>query len=476
MLTPEPTLERDERLQSPECVFRPVEDHECERTVIASVILDPKDFHSTLGRLKPSMFRDRFHARTYEAVLALWEEGTDPGLISVTAKLNEWGETNAAVRLSELVCRALTARGDIGYYSERLRALDARNTLRMLALEMLGQSTAETTPVEEIRENAMKRIADMTGEENGKGVQTLTDVYKSLQEHMLVNRSLEEGEVYGSPTGFEEIDRRGGLIAGDLIVIGAETSKGKTSFANALALSAVRHGHPVAFYSMEMSPVQLNARIASMLTGINARRIMYEKMDMDEIYRVDSAMEGIDGQNLLFDGRSVSSLDSILSSLRTMVHRHGIKGAVVDYLQLVSMPGERLSREQAVARIARDLKNAAKDLGIWIIAISQLSRDSRSPVPSLARLRDSGQIEEAADNIFLIHRTEGNARYPEPHGDVRTQGTAMVIIAKGRNSGTGSFVCSFNPQTTLFSPLSETERAMQTTPVTPDMWEEPLPF
>lgn len=162
--------------------------------------------------------------------------------------------------------------------------------------------------------------------------------------------------------------------------------------------------------------------------------------------------------------------------------KYDIKGAVVDYLQLVNTKELGMNREQATAKCARDLKNIAKELGIWIIAISQLSRNAQSPVPSMARLRDSGQIEEAADNIFLIYRPRDSKNYPEPFTDVPADGTAMVIIGKGRHVGTGQFICGFKPENTLFYPLDDNSliniknMAIPLQNESKSLYDEDLPF
>lgn len=144
--------------------------------------------------------------------------------------------------------------------------------------------------------------------------------------------------------------------------------------------------------------------------------------------------------------------------------RRGIKGVVIDYLQLLHIKDARMSREQVVAQCARTLKNLARELDIWIILISQLSRDSHNPVPCMSRLRDSGQIEEAADMVLLIYRPAEGASFPPPFRDVPTVGRAMVIVGKGRNTGTGSFICGFRAVNTFFFPVAG------------DMLREPLPF
>jgi replicative DNA helicase len=135
-----------------------------------------------------------------------------------------------------------------------------------------------------------------------------------------------------------------------------------------------------------------------------------------------------------------------------MVKNYGIKGAVVDYIQLVHVSDRGMNKEQQTALIARTFKNLAKDLDIWIIALSQLSRDNTNPVPSIKRLRDSGQIEEAADIVWLIYRPEqvGRNQFPEPYETHATEGMALNYIAKGRNIGTFNFMSRFDKKTTHF--------------------------
>jgi replicative DNA helicase len=335
-----------------------------------------------------------------------------------------------------------------------LRDYSLRRKLYAIAGEMMSKCADPTHSVEEVHGVAVGKMKDIFADTCTE-ITTLQESYKKLQEHMLIRNADIESQMYGTPTGFADLDRNGGLCPGDLVVVGAETSQGKTSFATALAVSALKHKHGVAFYSMEMTELQLSARIASMLSGISSSRILYDRLSMNEIYTSDGAMESIDTSLLYFDMHPTASIDSILMSIRTMVLRHGVKGVVIDYLQLLGMTDRRLNREQVMAQCARELKNIAKELGIWVILISQLSRNPGSAVPSLSRLRDSGQIEEAADTILLIYRPKEGMHYPEPYTTVDTKGTAMIMIAKGRNIGIGSFICGFSKQNTLFYPLSK---------------------
>jgi replicative DNA helicase len=171
--------------------------------------------------------------------------------------------------------------------------------------------------------------------------------------------------------------------------------------------------------------------------------------------------EDIDSR-MFFDDRSNSSLESILVSIRTLVMKQGISGAVIDYLQILTA-NKRMSNtseEQQLGISARLLKNIAKELGIFIILLSQIRRDPQNPCPNLTMIRGSGQIAEAADFVGLVYRPQYyneefglTLSYPSPYENVDTNNTAMILIQKGRNVGTGKFICGFNPNTTDFYPL-----------------------
>ena len=265
------------------------------------------------------------------------------------------------------------------------------------------------------------------------------------------------GVTTGTKTGMERFDEKGGLQKSDLIIVAGETSQGKTSLALCMTRHAIEDGAKVAFYSMEMTKEQLTARLLSAKTNIPANNILYSgSLAPSEIRIIDEARGKLPGENLFFDDKSTSNIDSILLSIRMLKMQKDIDGAVVDYLQILNVNSRStsFSREQAMGDAARRFKNLAKELNIWIIALSQLSRDSNCPEPNLNRLRDSGQIGEAADVVILVYRAEYyNRAYPAPFDnkdDYPTDGTAMIDVAKGRNIGTFKFFMGFNKNTTNF--------------------------
>lgn len=288
------------------------------------------------------------------------------------------------------------------------------------------------------------------------GFSTLTDALQSLNDIILRNAS-SDSIITGTKTGMTKFDEKGGLQKSDLIIVAGETSMGKTSLALSMTRNAIENNAKVAFYSMEMTKEQLSARLLSAKTNIPANNILYSgSLAPNEMRMIDDARGKLPGENLYFDDKSTSNIDSILLSIRMLKMQKNIDGAVIDYLQILNVNSRNgnISREQAMGDASRRLKNLAKELNIWIIALSQLSRDSTNPEPNLNRLRDSGQIGEAADVVILVYRPEYyNRSYPSPYDnkeDYPTEGTAMIDVAKGRNIGTFKFFLGFDKKTTNF--------------------------
>ncbi|MGL5938228.1 MAG: replicative DNA helicase, partial [Phocaeicola sp.] len=286
------------------------------------------------------------------------------------------------------------------------------------------------------------------------GITTLDAAFEQLNTTISKNLANEK-VVTGTCTGFEYIDSRGGLQGSDLIIVAGQTSNGKTSFANAIILNALKKDEAIFFLSMEMTSKQVAARLAAMECGISSKQLLYGKLTNEQISKFDKGLVSLLRKPLYFDDKNTATIENILSSIRYMVAKHDVKGVVIDYLGLIKF-GKSGTKEQAVGDAARDLKNLAKELDIWIVVLVQLNRNTTEPIPTLDRLRDSGQIAEAADMVILVYRPEiYNKQYPTPHKDVSTRNTAQITIAKGRNVGIGSFICGFIPELTKFYELQE---------------------
>lgn len=266
--------------------------------------------------------------------------------------------------------------------------------------------------------------------------------------------------VDGIMTGFHYIDRAGGLQPSDLDIIAGRTSQGKTSLALAMALNAAKAGTAVAFFSLEMSLKQLFMRLTAMESGVASNRLQYSRLDDATFQIAFEHAAKLAPMPIYYDGTRASNIRLIEASIRRMKLNYGIKLVVVDYAQLLTNPGVR-ERREVVGGSADSLKRLAVELDICVILVSQLRRVSpgESPEPAIAQLKESGNLENAADNIYLVYRPEMyKTTYTDKLSDQWSRydpkGTGLVIHGKARNTGIGEFMLAFDGELTRWSDLT----------------------
>lgn len=430
-----------------------VNDPKAEQYVIGSLLVDPTAYTLVSQYLDEDCFYDPMCRDIWKAVDNMGKQGMPIDVISVSAELSKQKSNVTALDLMNISAQ-IASSAHVEYHAIRLQDLGRRRKLWVVGQQLSKVGLSEEMLTADAHQEAIESIGGVF--EKADGVFTLDDAMNSLNEIMVKNATV-GGVTTGTKTGMERFDEKGGLQKSDLIIVAGETSQGKTSLALCMTRHAIENGAKVAFYSMEMTKEQLTARLLSAKTNIPANNILYSgSLAPSEIRMIDDARGKLPGENLFFDDKSTSNIDSILLSIRMLKMQKDIDGAVVDYLQILNVNSRStsFSREQAMGDAARRFKNLAKELNIWIIALSQLSRDSNCPEPNLNRLRDSGQIGEAADVVILVYRAEYyNRAYPAPFDnkdDYPTDGTAMIDVAKGRNIGTFKFFMGFNKNTTNF--------------------------
>jgi replicative DNA helicase len=430
-----------------------VNDPKAEQYVIGSLLVDPTAYTLVSQYLDEDCFYDPMCRDIWKAVDNMEKQGMPIDVISVSAELSKQKSNVTALDLMNISAH-IASSAHVEYHAIRLQDLGRRRKLWVVGQQLSKVGLSEEILTADAHQEAIESIGGVF--EKADGVFTLDDAMNSLNEIMVKNATV-GGVTTGTKTGMERFDEKGGLQKSDLIIVAGETSQGKTSLALCMTRHAIENGAKVAFYSMEMTKEQLTARLLSAKTNIPANNILYSgSLAPSEIRMIDDARGKLPGENLFFDDKSTSNIDSILLSIRMLKMQKDIDGAVVDYLQILNVNSRStsFSREQAMGDAARRFKNLAKELNIWIIALSQLSRDSNCPEPNLNRLRDSGQIGEAADVVILVYRAEYyNRAYPAPFDnkdDYPTDGTAMIDVAKGRNIGTFKFFMGFNKNTTNF--------------------------
>lgn len=433
-----------------------VKDNLCEQVVLGTLMSDVNAYNQVSDILDSDCFANGKNREVWEAICDIANDGGIVDIISVSAKLSSKGSTVSDIDVFSLSDKNCF---DIENKAARLKELSLRRRLWLLGQKLINAGVAETDEIEEVQQMATDILNNLF--DRIEGTFTLTDALLKLSDIISLNLS-KGSNLTGTCSGFRKIDAKGGLHNSDLIIIAGESSQGKTSLLLSIIRNAAEHGSKVAIYSMEMTKEQLAARMVAMQTGLSASDIMYSGDLMpSQLEMIDSARSQLPGENIFFDERSTSSIDTILLSIRNMKLKYGIDGAAVDYLQIlnVNQKNNSYTREQAMGDASRRLKNLAKELNIWIIALSQLSRSQNDPEPSLSRLRDSGQIAEAADIVMLIYRPEYYHRlFPHPFeslSEEEVKGKAMINVAKGRNIGVFQFLVNFNPSTTLFTDLEE---------------------
>lgn len=430
-----------------------VNDYKEERYVIGCLLSFSNAYTIVFPYLDEDCFYDKKCQEVWKMIDSMSKKCIPVDLISVSAELLKRNSTISQIDLIEYSDSATTT-VNLEYHAKRLKELSTRRKFWIIGQNLIKAGISEGVEISEIQQKTMDNFCHVLDKTDG--FSTLTDALQSLNDIILRNAS-SDSIITGTKTGMTKFDEKGGLQKSDLIIVAGETSMGKTSLALSMTRNAIENNAKVAFYSMEMTKEQLSARLLSAKTNIPANNILYSgSLAPSEMRMIDDARGKLPGENLYFDDKSTSNIDSILLSIRMLKMQKNIDGAVIDYLQILNVNSRNgnISREQAMGDASRRLKNLAKELNIWIIALSQLSRDSTNPEPNLNRLRDSGQIGEAADVVILVYRPEYyNRSYPSPYDnkeDYPTEGTAMIDVAKGRNIGTFKFFLGFDKKTTNF--------------------------
>ncbi len=426
-----------------------VDNKQIERTLIGKLILNPQDFYNNHSLLSPELFKDPKNKRIYTYLSKELEDGNKVDLVTLSEKISKNGEdltNDVAKMISEdayLETQALTCILVLNQKKKKEQLLSLNRQISTML-----ERDDDLFDIIEYVEEQVGKIGNVSKDEIVDVSEQLGGLLKDI-EYKMNNEGLN-----GITTGFNSIDKfTGGWQETDLVIIGGASSMGKTSLALAFAFNSAFIGEsPTCLFSYEMSSKQLLSRLISSDTGIDNKWILKGTLDQNELIKIHESVGRIEGIPLYVDECSSSSLKYLLNRIRQYVITKKVKLFMVDYLQLVTNDKKGRSREQEVSEVARSLKNIAKELNITIIALSQLNRgvgqraESR---PTIADLRESGEIEQAADMVVLVYRPEYYGIKEDEDGQ-STEGLAEIIFAKGRNVGTGVLGLRFQRELTKF--------------------------
>jgi replicative DNA helicase len=424
---------------------------EAERELIAGCLSDDNIWQSVSPLLSEELFDNPDNRKAYGIMRQMEAEGK-------------------RMDFTEFGMRLLSVNGDVGLYmsdylgsyeltkqrAELLHGLMVRRKLYTLCLKGMGIATDPTSDVADFQKlmDGMHETTTATDTAEQSFGETLKELRKDISER--IDGTSEAGMM----TGLHIFDSHFGLHTGDLVIFAGRTSQGKSTLATTIARNMGLMGIPSAYYSLEMGAKQLTARIMARDTLLSSSRMLYDKMNNDELAKFDTQAERLEKLPIFYDDKSKTNFKRLCTSIRAMVRKHNIRMAFIDYLQILAN-GSNDNREQLIGDMARDLKRLAVELNICIIAISQLSRAKDKPEPTLMEMRGSGQIEEACDIAVLVYRpyVYGIERYKD---GTLTFGTAQLTIAKGRNIGLAQEIVSFNGDLTYFYDRTDEQPKVQT--------------
>ena len=427
---------------------------EAEQSVLGSILIENQSFLKTYGLIAADDFYFEAHRKIFSAMTELFDQGDPLDLLTLPEKLRKNGqleETGGVAYLASLVEMVPTA-ANIKYYARIVKEKAVLRNLITAATDIITECYEDTDDIEELLDKAEKRVFEISERKILPGFipinQVLKESFETL-EKLLQRKEL----VTGVATGFHEFDSlTAGLQPSDLVIVAGRPGMGKTSFCLNVAQYVATVGQkPVAIFSLEMSGQQLVLRLLCAEARINSAKVRKGFLDKDDWPRLTKAAGIISEAPIYIDDSAALSTLDIRARARRLKAEKGLELVMIDYLQLITGRSKYESRHLEISEITRSLKALAKELGVPVVAVSQLSRavEHRSDrKPQLSDLRESGSIEQDGDLIVLLYRDEVYNK-DSPDG-----GTAEVNIAKQRNGPTGEIKLTFLKEYTKFENYS----------------------
>lgn len=436
-------------MNAPDLRNLPPHSIEAEQGLLGAILADgPRVLDRIEGLVSAEDFYRADHRVIFSVAKALHESGKAVDLLTVFDSLEARGEADRVGGLAHL--GDLNNGGFLACNSQAYaRTIRERATLRglqqaaadiMAACSMpAGRSPADIAAQAEA---SMQALVDRTDSEPSRLQDVLCDVLSDVQERM--DRG---GQLAGLATGFRRFDEMtGGLEPGQLVIVAARPSVGKTVVGCNIAAQVATGGSPVLFVTLEMTRREIAARILAARSGVTVQAMRAGTSERNDWDRMNTAVAASASWKLFIDDTPAVSVAYVRAKARSIQRMHGLGLVVIDYLGLMRGTGD--NRAQEVGSISRGLKALAKELKVPVIALAQLNRASEGRLdkkPTLADLRDSGEIEQDADIVCMLHRESMHREAPE------LEGLALLLIRKNRNGPTGECVLALDGPRMRFS-------------------------
>jgi replicative DNA helicase len=431
----------------------PPQSVEAEQSVLGGLMLEGQAWDRVADKITEADFYRKEHRLIFRAIGALAEESSPADVVTVSEWLDKHQELQNAGGLAYLASLAnnTPSAANIGAYANIVRERAILRNLIHTATRISGSAYSpegqSASDILDFAERSIFDISEQGAHRRGGFAPLKTLLTKAVDRIDTLFRA--ESAITGVSTGFKDLDdMTSGLQPGDLVIVAGRPSMGKTSLAMNIAEStAVGSKLPVAIFSMEMPGEQLAMRMMASLGRINAHKVRTGKLEDDDWPRLTHAIGMLAEAPMFIDDTPALTPLELRTRARRLKREHGLGLIVVDYLQLMQAPESSENRATEISGITRSLKGLAKELGVPVVALSQLNRSLEqrpNKRPVMSDLRESGAIEQDADVIFFIYRDEV---YNE---DSQDKGTAEIIIGKQRNGPTGKVKLTFLGEYTRF--------------------------
>jgi replicative DNA helicase len=434
-----------------------------EGAVLGAIMLERDAIHTVLDILTPESFYQEAHQKIFSAAIDLTSREKPIDLLTITEELKKREQLEAvggATYISQLTSRVGSA-AHLEYHARIIAQKYIQRELIRVSSEIQTRSYDETTDVDDLLDFSERELLNIAEgnikKETVKINKLISEALKQIEEAGKRDDSLS-----GIPSGYSQIDRlTSGWQRSDLIIIAARPSMGKTAFVLSMARNiAVDHKRPIAFFSLEMSSIQLVNRLIVAETQLPSDKIRNGRLENYQWEQLEYKIKDLEQAPIYIDDTPAISIFELRAKTRRLKQKYDIQAVVIDYLQLMTsgQGGNSGSREQEVSNISRSLKSIAKELNIPVIALSQLNRSvemrSGNKRPQLSDLRESGAIEQDADLVLFIHRPEYYGLDTDEDGN-SLKGIAEIIVAKHRNGPVGDVQLKFIRDFAKFSDLEE---------------------
>ncbi len=428
-----------------------------EEAVLGAMMLEREALNDVIDILKPESFYKEAHQKIFEAIAHLFNNSEPVDILTVTQQLKNAGQLDfvgGPYYISQLTNRVASA-ANVEFHSRIVAQKYILRELIRISSETIRDAYDDTQDVFDLLNRSEQDLFGIA-EGNLKG--------STQKMHELIATSIKnieevaqkEGGVSGVPTGFRDLDQlTSGFQPADMVVLAARPGMGKTAFVLSLARNtAVDFGKGVAVFSLEMSAAQLVNRLISSETELAQDKLKKGSLEDHEWQQLHAKIKKISDAPLFIDDTPALSIFELRAKCRRLKSQYDIQMVIIDYLQLMTSGSNDGNREQEISTISRSIKSIAKELGVPIIALSQLSRavETRGGEkrPMLSDLRESGAIEQDADMVMFIYRP---AYYgiTEDEDGLPTDDLAELILAKHRNGSLDTVKLKFQGNLAKFS-------------------------